>query len=298
MHRVNTTLEEDLARVGVSSADFGVLEESEDGSKEKNELTGSSIEKPGENPLDADKVNFEMFEAVMGLPFDKMETEEIEQILEELKKKNVDDPMLENEPDDLRERAEEVVDFLLEKVAVRTRRAKSGRMAKKASFQCPEGYVKDSKDKTGKKCIRAAKAAGGSGKLKRMRLKKKKWSRSGAGKVSSRKSKRWASRREDISPFASELMGVVESADKEQSIRGELVEQVEGILDLCSEEFNDEAVTRIFEDAYEPVSNGLDSGRLDEDMMSEDEFMSEIRPVITLILKSYPKINGETDSGN
>jgi hypothetical protein len=60
----------------------------------------------------------------------------------------------------------------------------------------------------------------------------------------------------------------------------------------------DEAVTRVFGDAYEAVEASWEAGRLDEDIMDEDEFMAEIKPVLTLIHKSLDRIQGEGGLGN
>jgi len=247
------------------------------------------------HPLDAPEVNEDLFTAIMDLPFDDMKAEDVEEVLEALKEKDLP----EDASDGLKERAEEVVDFLIEAVAKKTRRAKAGSMAKKASFQCPPGTRKDPKDKAGRRCIRAAKAAGGSGKLAKETRKKGRWAKSGKGKKSARKSSRWAARREDIqSPFAAELHGLLEDTQEEiqESVRDEIIERIGDILEMFCEEFNDEAVTRVFEEAYEPVLSSMESGRLDEDVMDEDEFVAEIKPLVTLIHKSIERIGA--DSGN
>lgn len=249
------------------------------------------------SPLDAPEVNEDLFDAIMWLQFEKMNEDDVEELLDALKEKTI--------PYDastaLKERAEEVVDFLVsEAVAKKTRRAKSGSMAKKASFQCPPGTRKDPKDKSGRRCIRAAKAAGGAGKLAKASRKKGRWAKSGAGKKSSRKSGRWAARREGAeSPFAIELAGLVEDVQiGNVTVRDDLLDRIGNIMEMLSEEFLDEAVTQVLSETYEPVIASWDAGRLDEDVMDEDEFISEIKPVLTLIHKSLGRLNIEGVSGN
>lgn len=249
----------------------------------------------GIHPFDAPVVNDELFDAIMGLPFDSLAAEDVEEVLGALKDKELP----EDADEDLVERAEEVVEFLIEAVAKKTRRAKSGSMAKKASFQCPPGTRKDPKDPAGRRCVRAAKAAGGAGKLAKERRKKGRWAKSGKGKMSARKSSRWAARREnDVqSQFAEELYGLLEDKqDVKASVRDELIERIGDILEMFAEEFNDEAVTRVFEEAYEPVMASVESGRMDEDVMDDDEFIAEIKPLVSLIHKSIDRLG--VDSGN
>lgn len=255
----------------------------------------------GVDPLDSDTVNAEMFEAIMALPFDELQAEDVDELLEALKEK----AMPEDASDELKGQAEQVVDFLLEAVAKKTRRSKAGSMAKKASFQCPPGTRKDPKDPGGRRCVRAAKAAGGAGKLAKTARKKGRWSKSGKGKTSGRKSSRWAARRGESvesvqSPFALELAGLMEDTQEQEAktVRDELLERVGNVMELLSEEFLDEAVTRVFEEAYELVEASWDAGRLDEDVMDEDEFIAEIKPVMTLIHKSLVRIQGEGELGN
>jgi len=337
---VRRTLEEDLKKIGLTDVDVkkqlhlgGVVTESDDSKSKKCE--GKDCEKSDEDnscpecgtemedgvcpecgyeveyddemddteesrrhPLDSKVVNESMFDAIMDLPFENLEAEDIDAVLNGLKMKVLPNRAHES----LKNRASEVVDFLVsEAVAKRTRKAKAGSMAKKAVFQCPPGTRKDPNDPNGRRCIRAAKAAGGAGKLAKQSRKKAKWMKSGAGKVSSRKSARWAARRgeSDESLFALELKGLMEDVQSQnESVRDELLDHIGNIIELLSEEFNDEAVTRVFEDACESLDSSWEAGRLDEDVMDEDEFIAEIKPVLTLIHKSLDRIQGNGGLGN
>jgi hypothetical protein len=299
---VTTSLEEDLQGLGLSN--LSLEEQARLGGiplvEEDEEKPDESEEQAEEvDPLDAPDVNMELFDAIMDLPFDGLKAEDIDEILEALKGKNLPD----DAPDELKERAEEVVDFLLaEAVAKVTRRHKAGKLSKKKSFQCPPGTRKDPKDKAGRRCIRAAKAAGGAGKLSKERRKKTRWAKGGKGKKSLRKSKRIGALRGEaveMSPFAEELVGLMEDTeDRNESVRDEILERVRSISEMLTEEFLDEAVTRVFEEAYEPIDAAWESGRLDEDVMDEDEFIAEIKPLLTLIHKSLDRIGAEDASGN
>jgi len=246
------------------------------------------------DPLEAVGVNIELFDAIMEIPFEGLKSEDIDEILEALKSKELP----EDASDELKERAEEVVDFLIaERAAKVVRRHVAGKTTKKKSRQCPEG-TRAKKGKPG--CEPTVKAMGGAGKVAKESRKKKKWAKGGAGKKSERKSARVAARREGVeSPFAAELMGLMEdSQEASETLRDELIEMIGNVFDLLSEEFNDEAVTRVFTEAYEPVLASWDAGRIDEDVMEVDEFISEIKPVLTLIHKSLDRIGGEDTLGN
>jgi len=249
----------------------------------------------GYDPLEDPDVNFELFESIMALPFESMDEDDVNEIIEALKEKNLPD----DASDELKERAEEIIDHLLEVVGKRIRRARAGKMSKKKSIQCPEGTRKDPKDKSGRRCVRAAKAAGGAGKLKKMARKKKRWSKSGLGKKSARKSSRWAARREDVnvSSLALELNSLVEDVQSEkETVRDDIMESVANIMLLIHEEFLDDSVTEVLVNTYESIDAAWESGRLDEDVMDEDEFIAEIKPALMLIHRSMDKIEGM--SGN
>jgi len=263
----------------------------EDGKKGKKEGKKESID-----PLDGPDVTPELFERIMGLPFDNLEAEDVEEILERLKQKN-----LPKGDEALRESAEKVVKYLMQEVAAkRTRRFKGGKVSKKKSFQCPPGTRQDPKNP--RRCVRAAKAAGGAGELHRERRKKKLWGRTGTGKKSERKSERMAARRPTKKEsFALELGAILEERTEDtMTVRDELMERVQRIFVMLCEEFDTEAVTEIFEEAFEPLGVAWDSGRLDEDVMEAPEFMGMIEPALALIHKSIERLDREDkgDLGN
>jgi len=311
---INTSLEEDFRGLGLEGIDMGAqarlggipLEESEDPAsaedeEKKSEEEDASADAAEESdstngdvdPLNEDTVNVELFDAIMGLPFENLTAEDVEEILESLKESK---KIPEDASDELRERAEEVVDFLLSEVAAKTvRRHKAGSVAQKKSKQCPQGFRKK-----GNKCVPAVKAAGGAGKLAKEGRKKKKWAKSGAGKKSARKSARVAARREGVeSPFALELMGLMEDTNEAtKTVRDDIVERFENILILLSEEFGDEAVSRVFDEALEPLAASWEAGRLDEDVMDEEEFLAEVNPVLSLIHRSLDRLDTGDALGN
>ncbi len=277
-------------------------EEKEEGAKEE-DVEDLEIDMLDEDDaLDSDNVNMEMLNAISELPISEMDTDDIADVLEALKEKNLP------EGDEvLAERAEEIVDVLVaEAVAKKTRRSKAGSMAKKASFQCPQGTRKDPKDPGGRRCVKAAKAAGGAGKLAKEGRKKARWSKSGGGQKSQKKSARWAARREDVelSPFAAELAGLLENDDIQVesvvTIRGEIIDRIGSIMEMLHEEFLDENVTSVMEGVYEGVVEAMDEGRLDENTMGEDDFIAELKAPLQLIAKSLGQIeqNEGSELGN
>jgi len=263
-------------------------------SKDEDVDSTNAEDSEGDDPLEGEVVNEELFSAIMELPFEGLQAEDIEEILEKLAEKKLP----EDSSEELKERANEVVDFLLAEVAAKvTRRHKAGKMSAKKSFQCPPGTRRVGKTR---KCEKAAKVAGGKGKLMKEKRKKVRWGKSGLGAKSQRKSARIAKRREDVdSPFAMELAGLLEDNQTEAiTVRDDLLDRVGNIMEMLAEEFADEAVTRVLEEAYEPIAASWDAGRLDEVVMDEDEFIAEIKPVLTLIHKSLEKIGAEEELGN
>lgn len=303
MAKVKRTLEEDFAALGVpietiQGAHSGATDDTavDDTAGDEADVQVEDVEN---DPIDGIYVTKELFDRIEALPFDEMEESDYEELLAELAEKELPDG-----DDDLREQAERVVVTLKEGVANRQRRFKGGSTARKVSFQCPQGQRAVSTGGGRPQCRPAHIAAGGMGKLRKEGRKKKKWSRGGKGQMSKLKSGRVDKRRgamrgeEVVSPLAMELMQVSESTNDDMniSVRDEIVERIANIMGFLSEEFMDESVTKIYEDAIEEMVDSYDAGRLDEDVMDENEFIAELEPVISLITKSLEKI--EDESGN
>ena len=292
---VQTSLNEDLAVLGITGfRGTGVEPELSPEEPVEASVAGADEVAEGVDPLDSPDVNDVLFDRIMGLPFDAMTSEDIDEVLEALKEKNLP------EDEDLAHRAEQVVDFLIgEGRAKRVRKARAGKVSKKVMLQCPPGQRQDPK-RPGR-CVRAAKVAGGAGKLARQRRMKKKWSKTGGGKRSARKSLRLAGiRGESVSPFALELASLVEGTEEQMGVRDEIMERVGRIFDMLSEEFNDASVFEVFNEAYTQVDELWSNGRLDEEVMDESEFISTVKPLVTLIAKSLDRIDRQErgDLGN
>lgn len=326
--KILTTLEEDFKQFGIplgeackteegcSSGDEDEEEdemdgedegsEEEDDEKDDDEEKDESVRGKGkavsedDDPIDGLMVTRELLDKIKGLSIDKMKQEDIEAILEGLADKEIDES-----DEELMAEARDVVSVLKEGAAGRIRRFKAGSTARKTSFQCPQGFraVKAGGGKGRPKCVPAHVAAGGMGALNKQSRKKAKWSRSGKGKISSMKSgrvekRRSAMRSEDISPFAMELMSLhedVKAAD--MTVRDEIVDRMASIFSLMSEEFMDHNATAIYEDAVSSVLELQSSGRLDEDVLNESEFLSAIEPAMQLLIRSFARIE-DGDLGN
>jgi hypothetical protein len=74
--------------------------------------------------------------------------------------------------------------------------------------------------------------------------------------------------------------------------RDETINHISSILSLLAEEFMDQTVTDLYEDAMSNVLEMHSAGRLDEDVADESEFIEAIKPALTLITKSYEKVEG------
>lgn len=289
----STSLTEDFAAIGISYKGQGTSEP-KPASKPKQTRTESN------DPLDGPYVTNELFDRIMALPLESVSGEDIGSLIEGLKEKKIPKDASEA----LVKRAEEVVRKLFE-VAKRRKlimRRKKGKTSFKKSFLCARGLRKDANGR----CIRSAVAAGGMGKLTRQKRKKKMYARSGAGKKSKRKTKRLSdiagSRTESFSPFAAELGYLLEDTKQANyDVRDEIIERIDNILVMLSEEFVDEGVTQVFAEAFDPIMAAWDAGRMDEDVVGEDEFMSTIKPVLTVITKSLDRLDrqdrGELGNG-
>ena len=309
------SLQEDLDALGVKGLDEGAMARialgqtmSEQGPPKKDdpepdpeeedddEEDGEDYDESVHDAFDGPFVTPALFDRIMALPFDSLEEDQIELVIEGLKTKRVPRNI-----DGIAERATLVAQRLVdEAVAKRVRRARAHSMSKKASFQCPPGMRKDPKDPSGKRCIRAMQAAGGAGKLAKIKRKSKKWAKSGAGAKSKRISARWADRRPgaQTSEFAVELEHLLyESQDRMENVRSEILGRIDNIVDLLVQEFDDESVLAVFNEAVEPISASYEAGRLDEDVMDADAFLAEIKPVMAIISKSLDRLE-RSDLGN
>ncbi len=249
------------------------------------------------DPYDGPFVTKALFDRIMDLPFESLDGDQIDLVIEGLKVKKVP-----RNVEGIAEQAELVARKLMdEAIAKRTRRSKAHSMSKKASYQCPPGMRKDPADPSGKRCVRAVKAAGGAGALAKIKRKSKKWSKSGAGKKSAKISKRWAERRPEKaqnSDFAVELEHLLsENQEQVENVRSEILGRIDSIVEMIVGEFDDAAVLAVFNEAIEPIAASYEAGRLDEDVMSVDTFLAEIRPVMTIISKSLDRIE-RSDLGN
>jgi len=304
------TLQEDLNSLGIgglsedvmASVALGVplaekacardMDDEEDDDEEDED--GEDYEESRHDPMDGPFVTHTLFDRIMALPFERLEANDIDRVIDGLKTKRIPRNI-----NGITERAEEVARHLISEIAAkRVRRARAHSMSKKASFSCPQGYRKDPKDPNGKRCIRAAVAAGGAGKLAMRQRKAKKWSRSGSGKKSSRISARWAERRPGSESFAVELEHLLsEHDDRNMTVRDEILGRISNIVEMIAFEFDDESVASVFEEAMDSLAASYDAGRLDEDVMDADAFMVEIRPVMALISKSLDRLD-TVGSGN
>lgn len=309
--KVRSTLEEDFEKIGLPlNIDSmlrlsGNLMESEEEpyddswlDEKKDEVTepadGEQVDE-SLDPIDGKFVTNELFDRIEALPFDTMEDDDCEELLSKLAEKEI--------PEDdsaIMERAENVVAMLKEAVAKRQRRFKAGSTARKVTFQCPQGMRAVKTGGGRPQCRPAHIAAGGMGKLNKESRKKKKWSRGGKGKMSMKKSgrvekRRMGMRHEDqmeMSPLAMELMSITESVNTTEtsSVRDEVVDRMVSIVSFLDEEFADVAVSEIYNEAIEGLVESYEHGRLDEDVLSDADFIREINPVIELIVKSFEKI--------
>lgn len=291
--KIKTTLTEDMAKLGLSGL---VSEEVAPTAPERAEEL--QLDEGAEDPYDGKFVTTELLERIQGLPFENLTEDDCDELLDGLKEKELPEG-----DDALSDLAEETVRLVIEKKAERKRRFKAGKMSKKKGFQCPEGFRQESGAGATPRCVPAHKAAGGMGKLNREARKKTKWGKTGAGVKSTKKSDRWAGRREgvgeSVSPFAAELGAIMEGVDEQvASVRDDLMERIENIFILLGEEFGDASVSEVYGEALEGLLESYEIGRLDESVMDEDEFVAEVSPLVTMMRKSLAKIMDAEELGN
>jgi hypothetical protein len=137
------------------------------------------------------------------------------------------------------------------------------------------------------------------GKLAKEGRLKKKWRRGGKGVVSKMRSGRVEKRRkglrseENMSSFAQELLLLSEDISREESksVRDEIVERIVNIVDFLNEEFCDDSVADIYTESVDSVLDMYEAGRLEEDVMDDEEFIAELNPILTIISKSINKLD-------
>jgi len=257
-----------------------------------------------DDALDGEYVTAELFARIRALPFESMSEEDHAELLAKLEEKKLpdgDEAMLAD--------AEALVKEIQEGAAAsRLRRFKGGKTSRKMSFQCPAGRRAESGGGSGRpRCVPSHRAAGGMGALKKETRRKKRWGRSGRGTMSGMRSGRVEKRRTHLrkneglmSPLALELSAVTEGIDNSAAmgVRDELIERVISILEFLNEEFADQSVTAIYNDVVETIIDTYEAGRLDEDVMNEDEFIAELDGALTLITKSIAKLEDSEELGN
>lgn len=310
---IGTTLEEDLKALGVKDLNEDAMvrvalgpslseqakskdDEEDEEEPEDDEEDGEDYEESKHDPIDGPFVTPALFDRIMALPFDSLSEDQVQSVIDGLKVKRIPRNI-----EGIEEQAALVARKLMdEAVAKATRRSKAHSKSKKRSFQCPKGMRKDPADPSGKRCIRSAKAVGGAGKLTQIMRKAIKWAKSGAGKLSKKISKRWSERRgtSQNSDFAVELEHLLgESQERVEDVRVEILCRIDNIVEMISDEFDDAAVTAVFNEAIEPIAASFEAGRLDEDVMTAEAFLAELRPIVALISKSLDRME-RSDLGN
>ena len=318
MGRFKTTLQEDLEQLGIKSdviigniraTPSGELDEPDEPDEPDQEEDQDSdheeekeVDESSDDPIDGIYVTKELFDRIETLPFDSMEESDFEELLDELAEKKLPEG-----DDELREQAERVVILLKESAPKRGRRFKKFSMAKKMSYQCEPGKrAVYEKGNPKPRCLPSHIVVGSQGKINKEARQKVRKARFGKGKRSKQKSTNiWGPRREKfkkedmMSPLAQELMQVSESIeDSVIGIRDDIIDRCVNIIGFLAEEFQDAAVTQIYEDAIENMLDAYDVGRLDEDVMDGSEFIAELEPVVSLITKSLENLEKMEDLGN
>lgn len=245
--------------------------------------------------LDGEYATKELFDRVRALPFENMSEEDHQELIAKLEEKKIpeDDKELQADAVELMKSIEETA------AASRLRRFRQGKTSRKMSFQCPAGRRAESGGGSGRpRCVPSHRAAGGMGALNKESRKKKRWGRSGRGAMSALRHGRVEKRRKHLrkeglmSPLAMELSSVTEGVDTGAviGVRDEIIERVVSILEFLNEEFADQSVTAIYNEVVETMIDTYEAGRLDEDVMNEDEFIAELDSALTLITKSVAKL--------
>lgn len=263
------------------------------GEKVEGEEAPAAPEVTESDLYDGEFVTAELFERIEALSFDEMDESDFEELLSKLSEKKIPEGN-----DELREQAEK----LIEGVGTRIRRFKAGKVSKKMSFQCPEGQRATG---VGHQCQPSHVVAGGMGNINKEAREKKKWGRGGKGFMSKLHSKRVNKRRGNaneslLSPLAQDLLQVTESTAPKAvtTVREEIIERVVSIMTFLNEEFMDKSVAEIYEGSINEMIDTYEAGRLDEDVMNEDEFIAEMEPVLSLITKSIDRLEDSEDLGN
>lgn len=289
------TLQEDLDALGIGGLSEDVMasvalgvplaEKScskdmpDDEEDDEEEEDGEEYEESRHDPMDGPYVTHVLFDRIMALPLDDLAVEDIEMVIEGLKTKRIPRNI-----HGIQERAEEVASTLLEKMKSIIRAGKRERIRIDTS---PDAKARRRKRTLDYKVDKT--------KIKR---KRKIWARKPGAKRAAKKTAMAHKRMGDSESFAVELEHILyEHGERDMNVRDEILLRIDRIIDLVGEEFNDQAVVDVFDEAVESLSASYEAGRLDEDVMDVDAFLSEIRPVMALISKSLDRLD-RTGSGN
>lgn len=286
MQNVHGTLDEDLTLIGAK--DIGlqaqlagvILEEAAPAEAPKEEP--KEQDEAADDPIDGKTVTDELLTRLEGLPEEGLTEEKIDALLAEMGEKEC--------PDDLVERATGVVRTLLEK-KFEVKKVRRGKKASKVRRQvATAGFKTVGKPKKGGKIKSGARGKvvkSAPGKLKTQHRIDKRERKTGGFKaklkIRQRRAKRFDS--VEISPFANELSEVLrESTENEVTLRQEILERAADIMDLMSEEFEQDVVA-VLESAWAPLANAYNEGRLDESTTSDDEFIASLKPCLVIFAK-------------
>ena len=284
------SLQEDLDALGVKGLDESAMAlvalgmPMSEASKPKPEEPEDDDEEDGEDydesrhdPIDGPFVTPALFDRIMALPFESLDDEQLAQVVEGLKSKRIP----RNIPG-IVEQAEVVARTLTEKMKSIIWKGKRKRITIDMSPEAKQARRERRRTSRRKRS-----------QLKRQRIRT---GRKTSAKMAAKRTAKVHQRLGD--DFAVELEHLLaENQSRRETAREEILGRIDDIVDLIEDEFDDDNVTMIFNEAIEPISASYSAGRLDEDVMNVDSFLAEIRPVMALISKSVDRIE-RIDLGN
>jgi hypothetical protein len=268
-----------------------------------------------QDPIEGSVVTHELFNRIAGLDFSRLTVENVDEILDHLKVKDLPDG-----DERLAARAAEVVNMLIahkgqldEASVFRTFAARSGKMVTKhrrTGTKARKARMLSKKYRRMHKgqIVRQAKKREHKGWFKRvMKMRAAKMGGAvakrairpirnlvGAGKPSAGGMASLAASAD--MEIANDLRGVLSESRVQAGARSEVIERLNNIFALVSEMYDSESIDDVLEEAFLPVVERAGAGTLTEDTLNDEEFVAALAPCLNVVTRVMESIeNGEVD---
>lgn len=286
--KVSTSMEEDFNVLGLGNIEYLAGIEVEENSsdelsedKDSDEITSEEDVNSEVDPLDDEFVNVELFERIKNLPFDKMEDDHFDELIEALREKSIPE-----DDEELAQLAEEVIELIFEEKKKKGKKKYVIKGGKKKAIFMKTGAEKIKSQKMARKYRRKKKA--------KIALTRKKRVRKPSAMM--RRTARYHKAHGESSGFADEIRASLsESVDDYQNLsdREDIIEHFGNIFELIENQIDDEEVIDIMVELYGSILDRYDNNELSESVMKDEEFVEVLKPALIVLKKCYEHLESE-----